>query len=83
MKTKQAVKALQEGKCIHYVASDPPVHVYDPVDAGKHVYQLLHNNVVIKLLPDVTCASKVLSTMTLENFESRSSYEYLNFEEVI
>ena len=83
MKILESIKALQEGNRIERMPSDPPVNLCDHlgITGTNGYYQLCHQDKVIRVVPDVTCAGRVQNIMTLEQFQVMNSFMYVNFEE--
>jgi len=85
MKIKGAIEALGRGKRIERIPSDPPVDLCDHLayrnfERGvKGYYQLCHQDKVIRIVPDTSCAGTVKRVMSLEDFQVSSSFTYVNF----
>lgn len=85
MKIKEAIEALYEGKRIGRIPSDPPVDLCDHLShrnferGVKGYYQLCHQDKVIRVVPDTSCAGTVERVMDLEEFQVANSFLYINF----
>ena len=83
MKILETIKALREGKRVERMPSDPSVSLCDHLGTTEMngYYQLCHQDKIIRVAPDVTCAGRVQNIMTLEQFQVMNSFMYVNFKE--